>query len=228
MKHSIPDSLRAGLKNIPDDRPVTLLMRHSTRGPIPHGEMGDDIRLTEEGHELARELGTRLPRIVSVHSSPIARCVETGEGILEGARCELEIRHDRLLGDPGVYIGEPAAAWKTFCSLRLEELVLRMCRPDASLPGFNNPGAAAARLLGALADRAEVPGLHLSISHDIYIAMTAAMCFGRSYVQPEWPKFVEAMFIWRENGGLRVSFREDSAVLRHPVTPGPDGLTCLL
>ena len=64
---------------------VALFMRHSARTYHP-GIPDFENQLTDEGRVLARDLGGALPKEVTIrgYSSPVNRCVETADFILEG------------------------------------------------------------------------------------------------------------------------------------------------
>ena len=66
-------------------RHIVLLMRHSARefAPGKHDLLNP---LTDEGTELARSLGMRLPDGMTLrgYASPAERCVETAQLILDG------------------------------------------------------------------------------------------------------------------------------------------------
>lgn len=105
-KWEIPPSVIKGLQQIPSDRPVAMLIRHSVRGPLPLNETGKDVALTEDGKRLARKLGELIGnRLQTLHASPIWRCVQTAEEIAAGASGKSPtIVENRYLGDPGVFV----------------------------------------------------------------------------------------------------------------------------
>lgn len=45
----VPPSLVRNLEKVPTDRPVVLLLRHSVRGPLPLGDAGNHVPITEAG-----------------------------------------------------------------------------------------------------------------------------------------------------------------------------------
>ena len=53
----IPETLLTDLDNVPRDRAVTLLMRHSARFPIVPPDEGWNVTLTPEGVKMAENLG---------------------------------------------------------------------------------------------------------------------------------------------------------------------------
>ena len=63
---------------------AALLMRHSAREFAP-GRHDLENPLTDEGRELARQLGVGLPKNVLLrgYASPAERCLETAERMLD-------------------------------------------------------------------------------------------------------------------------------------------------
>ena len=93
------------LADTPPDLPVAVLLRHSVRGPLAPGDAGIATPITRIGATLGHELGTLVgDRLRGLHASPLLRCTQTAEAIRAGARADIPIAHDRLLGDPGVYV----------------------------------------------------------------------------------------------------------------------------
>ena len=87
---------------------VALLIRHSDRHEITKdtANWGNDVTLNENGEKRAFLFGQSLAGLGKVHlvASPVHRCVQTGEHILQGVNA-LSSHHetDTILGDPGVY-----------------------------------------------------------------------------------------------------------------------------
>ena len=107
----IPPSVTRWMAEVPAGEPVAVLLRHSVRDRLPPGKIGYALPITPVGAALGRELGALLgSRLRTLHTSPLARCVQTAEAIRAGAAVRAEgtvdvpIVRDRLLGDPGVYV----------------------------------------------------------------------------------------------------------------------------
>ena len=77
---------------VPKDKGAVLLLRHSLRNEIPDGTHGLDIPLTPEGVLLAEQWGKDLSwTIGGIKSSPIGRCVQTGNAIISGKGLDCEV-----------------------------------------------------------------------------------------------------------------------------------------
>ena len=70
-----------------EPRTVALLLRHAHRYPIPKGVVEhQNVPLTMNGRQRAREFGETLPRSYSIRlfHSPVPRCKETAEYVMKG------------------------------------------------------------------------------------------------------------------------------------------------
>jgi broad specificity phosphatase PhoE len=86
----VPASTLRWLAEVPTDRPVAMLIRHSVRGHLDEGDAGYAMPLTEEGPALPLDLGAHLTgRLRGAHASPLLRTMQTAERLLEGAGLEL-------------------------------------------------------------------------------------------------------------------------------------------
>lgn len=81
-------NLIEGLNLFPEDSKIILIVRHSYRNSIQTLSDMAGIRLTLLGHEIAEIFGKELPKkkSIRVFHSPIFRCKETAEDILEGVK----------------------------------------------------------------------------------------------------------------------------------------------
>lgn len=204
----IPDSTLAALTRAPSDRPTLLLLRHSARGPLPPGEPGNNIRLLPEGEALARQLGSHLAgRLVSLHTSPVARCVETAEALADGAGIQASIVEDTHLGDPGVYVLDPDAAWQTWTTLGHERVMAHLVAGER-LEGLADPAAASRRLIQHMRARAEGrPGVHVFITHDSLLTAAAAHALRQPIRKEDWPWYLEALALVDEGERLQATYR---------------------
>lgn len=75
-----------GLKIFPEDSKIILILRHSQRDEPQELEKLLTLRLTPEGHAIARKFGEKLPinRTIRLFHSVVWRCQETAENILSG------------------------------------------------------------------------------------------------------------------------------------------------
>lgn len=213
----IPPSMHEHLAELPTDRPVAMLIRHSVRDHLPPGEAGYLLPITDIGERLALELGALLGgRLRSLHASPLLRTMQTAQRLAEGADLrDARTREDRLLGDPGVFVLDEVAAGAAWRDLGHEAVMAHLVAGD-HLPGLAAPDPAARflvrHMLAAADGRA---GIHAFVTHDSLITATAARLLDTPLGQEDWPWYLEAAFFWEGDGGIEVRYRG-----RRGVRPG--------
>lgn len=212
---AVPASVRIALERAPTGSAMALLLRHSARGPIRTGELGNELPLTPDGVRIARELGRELKgRLRGLHTSPVRRCWETAEVLRSAAGARLDIVLDRLLGDPGVLVEDAQRSWQTFCQFGHERTVESLMSEHEPLAGFAAPGLAVRRLVSHMVAAAVGSGgLHVFVTHDYLVTVTAAVCFGEPLPRPAWPRFLEGIAFWRANGALVAHYQDRERVL---------------
>lgn len=219
IQWTIPLSTRKHLTRAPRDRAVVVLLRHSVRDSLPAGDAGHTLPITEVGHRLARELGERLRgQLRTLRSSPLLRCVQTAEALVEGAQAALPVIPDRHLGDPGVFVIDALRAPANWEALGHEGVMEHLVRGPLALPGMARPDEAARFLvLHMLAVAAGQPGIHIFVTHDSLVTATAARLLGQALGADDWPWYLEGAFFWQEGAGVHVAYRERKAVRAGPL-----------
>ncbi len=131
--------------------------------------------LSAKGLQDAYNFGLQLRRkniqIDLIISSPIQRCIETGENIVRGYQNRIPIIESKLLGDPGVYIIEDQIAMKIFEKFELIEII-NMQLSGEILDGFEHVNVASGKLLSYMQQQTNKV---LYISHDVII--TTFICW---------------------------------------------------
>ena len=212
----IPNSVLNGLNKIPDDQPVTLLLRHAERGELPPNDLGHDVPITPSGMQHSHELGKRLSgKIMSMRTSPVFRCIQTAEQILAGADANLHIGHDRAFGDPSIYVTTPKLAWENWKKMGNEGVMQHMATADHALPGMAHPDEAANALVEHMLTLAGgEAGIHVFVSHDVIVSATAARMLGAQPEGAPWPHYLEGAYFWQEAGSLRAVYRDRIKTIR--------------
>ena len=86
----IPPSVTRWMAEAPVSEPVAMLLRHSVRDRLPPGKIGDTLPITPVGAALGHELGALLgSRLRTLHTSPLARCVQSAEALRAGAAVDV-------------------------------------------------------------------------------------------------------------------------------------------
>jgi len=204
----IPPGLSHWLEQVPNDRPVAILLRHSIRDELPTGQPGAHIPLTADGERIATELGVTLgARLRGLHTSPVFRCVQTAEAIRIGAGATLPINYDRLLGAPGIFVLDGDRAWTNWQQYGHEQVMHRLTSRNDAMPGMARPDSAARFLVThMLAATRGKPGIHLFITHDSLLLPTAAHLLGYPLDRNAWPWFLDGALFWREDDGLHAAY----------------------
>lgn len=207
--HPLPVSLIEGLAAIPAHAPVALLLRHSVRPPLPEDGAGLDLALTPRGFEMAHTLGVQLgKRLQTLRTSPVQRCQQTAEAMREGAGVSLPVEDDPMLGGLGAFLVDSSAAWKTFQERGHVAIMEHLVRDGSPLPGFAAADQAMRGLVEHMLQAAgEAGGLHVHITHDLFLAVTAARALGVELEEDDWPDMLEGAFFWRVGDRLHVRYR---------------------
>jgi broad specificity phosphatase PhoE len=204
----VPTSTLRWLDQVPRDRPVAMLIRHSVRNHLDEGDAGYNMPLTPDGHRLARDLGALLgTRLRSARASPLVRTMQTSERLVEGAGLDAEVRPDTLLGDPGVYMLDRRAGpyWR---DLGHAEMMRRLVEDSPPLPGCAASDAAARFLVHhMLAAAGGRPGIHAFSTHDSLVTATAARMLRRPLERADWPFYLGAAFFWEDDGKVQAAYR---------------------
>ena len=81
-----------------------LLIRHGPRPPTEDPPLSAE--LTTQGRRLCIQLGKQLsahkPR--AILASPFARCMDTADCIIRGAKWDIAVQPHNMLGDPGPFV----------------------------------------------------------------------------------------------------------------------------
>lgn len=194
----LPPALLASLDRLPDDRGVVLLTRHSIREEPRGGFAGYDVPLTPAGVALARAWGGALGRpLHKVLSSPVGRCVDTAQAMVEGAAASKPVDRHRLLVEPGSFVRDLGAVGKLFLELGAVGFANRHLAGGLG-EGVLSPEEGTARVLTLARTHVGPPGtMSLLVTHDtILAAVIHTLRAARSIGEEEWPRMMEGAFLW--------------------------------
>ncbi|NMB88558.1 MAG: histidine phosphatase family protein [Chloroflexi bacterium] len=165
-------------------------MRHSTRFPILDRETQDEVPLTPEGIELAKELGKYLGERYSpgrLYASMVNRCVVTAESIAMGAGWQAAVQTDVRLTHPYIresWHGLPAYVRSDPLPAQVYELV-DLLKEDLTRPGQIN----------------------LYVTHDTIIGTMVGYLLGEAVNEFSWPTFLEGIALWLEGDSVMLAWR---------------------
>lgn len=205
---------------------LVVFIRHGERESVPSHEFPrHDAPLTANGRREAESMGALFAdRLGAVRCSPVPRCVDTASAVLAGAKGTRAPAHDRLLGDPGAFVVDG--------DLAMSELVARGFHPAArqlglgeQLPGFANPDLATTQLLTLARSllRAEPPGVHLLVTHDLILSTLVARIRGGALEEHEWPGYLHGVAVWIDDQQLFSRYGREQRAVPHRLTPNGIG-----
>lgn len=190
----LPEYLLDPHQRIPNDRPVSMLIRHSNRFPITNADEVWTAGLTPQGIELASNYGMWLQKsyqIGCIQTSPIQRCLDTGIYLAAGIDQNVDVSAVQVLSHPNEKAEYDSLAdylenkvWPT----RISEIAAYL------VPNGHHKS-----------------GLNIYISHDTVVIAMAAFWLDKDVRASEnWPKFMEPFFLWWQERDLIASFRGES------------------
>jgi len=185
------------LNQIPDDRPVALMIRHGGK------DEWDTALLESIGSDLNKKLKF-------VASSTYAHCVAQGESIVSATGQALSVTLNDDLGNPSILINKTSLEdAKTSWSSLGHDAISLMLTDGKQVPGFNDPDVSSLQLLGWMLEQSKNVGngVSLFISHDIVILVILARMFKMHLNQDEWPERFEGCAFWRENDKVICRYR---------------------
>jgi len=205
----IPKSYLDGLQLIPKDLPVAIVMRHAERFEIKQGEAGFDVPLTEDGKKSAFKLGKEhfIGKKLTVFSSSVGRCIDTGENILKGAQIDDKVVESSVLAGDKIFINDfikMATFYMTNGMLALLDLVY----DGKEVEGVNNVNTAVYQFLDYVLEKTDKSkDISLFVTHDMFISLIVGELFRHKTTSENWPEFMEPIFIWKDGDNIKIFFR---------------------
>ena len=194
-----------GLKEFPEDSRITLVLRHSHRKTSTHAEKLSRLRLTPQGHGIAKIFGKFLPRErpVRIYHSIVERCVETAENVLSGFEQEggtgeimgsLESLYN--IGKDAHFIISKAIehAGKGFLTRWAAGLY-----PPEKIHSFSNYAMESAKEIWSLHEEGPENSLNVHVSHDLSIMGFRFGWFGL-FSHEWWVSFLGGFAFTLEDG----------------------------
>ncbi len=197
---------------------ASIVLRHADREPIKDPFLHEEAMLTEHGRRCSQELGACLrekgAQVSSCMASPVRRCKETAELILQGHGADVDVKDVKLLGHIGPFIDDEEMAEMTFRLMHMQDICNGLLDGE-EVPGFKDMVSGLSPLINALS-RNRRPGLSLVVTHDFFIACIAGHALDMSFRGEEWIRFLEPLLLIRDGCDTRVWFRGREAPLEVP------------
>lgn len=197
------------LEKFPDDSKIIMIVRHSHRSEPKIMEKVHKIRLTPQGHAIAKKFGENLPidRPIRLFHSIIWRCEETAQNIHDGFRSIGG--KSELIGnsEPLYKIGiDDDSFYRYISNYHFKEILLRWAAgfflPEEWTPFIQYIQNAADVIWNQIKD-APQKGIDIHVTHDWH---TMTLRFGWFALPPDkrWVNF---------HGGFAFTFKEDHILL---------------
>lgn len=189
---SLRASLDAGAR-------VGVFVRHAQRPRIVSG-WGGEVLLDEKGVEQSRRLGRAFTGVpVSVVSSPVGRCQQTGRVFAEAAGAPQVPVLSTALGEPGAFF-DPERPHEVgpaeFGDYAMAYLA------DGRARGMRDLEVACEGLLRTL-EGALRPGLTLFVTHDLFVAGLLSFLGLKRPTRDDWADFLEGLCITVDPSGKK-------------------------
>lgn len=211
MERTVQENL-SRLALVPENSNVTLMMRHSERFEIPKGELGTDILLTEKGKEFAKKYGEMLPfPIAEILTSPIQRCVDTGECLLSGQNNDhYPVTADQKLGIPGVFITDMDIAVPYLLEHGIRTGFLDSLNKE-NPNGMEYLKTGADKLLQMIFSSSPDNGVKVMVTHDNVLSFVLSYLFEQSELTDDfWPDVLETAVFWQNGSDYFVAWRDQT------------------
>lgn len=182
---------------------IAFLIRHAERNHIINPREHTAELLNKKGKTEAINRGIELHKefnSVVIYSSPINRCVQTGECIAKAFGDDTNIYISKILGDPGPFVfGD---AMDVFESLTTKGVVESMIK-GKPLPFIRSIGEGSKILLNFIQKETNKYGNNVAVifvSHDAIIAPFINFLTNEEFNQTHWIEFL---------GGIKISFNSN-------------------
>ena len=184
------------------------VIRHSKRDQIENPQEHKRVLLNEEGILMAQKFGENLTEKysnVKVYSSPVERCIQTGECILKEFHNQEKLQLSDMLGEPGPFVyGD---AWESFKNLGTVGVV-ECLENGKMLPNISSEEIGTKKLLDFIRKEAEHASSNtvlVFVTHDACVAPVINFLTGEYFCENHWIEFL---------GGLHLQFKKDMLTIK--------------
>ena len=189
---------------------TAFVIRHSKRNQIENPLKHAEMLLNEEGKKIASNFGTLLADKfdqIKIFSSPIGRCIQTGDCIKAAFKnsSETEIEISNILGEPGPFVfGD---AMESFVKLRTTGVV-EAIENGKNMPFIRTEEEGTKILLDFVRKetlRCNDNTAVVFVTHDACIAPVINFFTSEYFKDDHWIEFL---------GGLKIQFDADSITIQ--------------
>jgi broad specificity phosphatase PhoE len=176
---------------------TAILIRHSERNHIPDGVHDIITPINAQGEIIATELGKTMRSFESIKiiSSPVDRCVQTGNAIMKGFGTQSAISYSNLLGDPGPFVFDCEVAKDHFINMTCKTVVETQIA-HKELAGIRpiEEGSEILKRYIVLEMQNNTPNnLLIFITHDAILAPFIFQYTGEKFNHEHWIDFIDGV-----------------------------------
>jgi broad specificity phosphatase PhoE len=184
------------IKKHPVNAKLALIIRHGDRAEIPDGTFGNEILLNNTGITNAKLFGKRLQerKINGIYSSPIQRCIQTSEYIIEGLEKHVNINVTKALGDPGLHTDDEKLAGEFYLKYKFDEMYRRFMINEP-IPGVPSPQDFERKMTDFITQNTKEEGITIFVTHDSLIAFYHYCLNKKVYTQDNWVNYLSGIVL---------------------------------
>jgi len=184
---------------------VALIIRHADREHIIPGK-NEDEPLNETGKLNSIKLGEILSPFngVKIFTSPIGRCIQTGEAILKGFQKHGCISQSNMLGEPGPFVFDKKQAEQMFKEISTKGIVEKQIAGEI-ITGIRQLADGCELLKNYIVSEMNTnieENILIFISHDAIIAPFIYQYTGEKFGRKNWLNFLDGAILMRENDNI--------------------------
>ena len=209
MLDALHPHLLTSFDQLPPDKPVAFLTRHSLREQPKNGFASYEVPLTPEGVALAEALGEQINRpIAGFYSSPVGRCMDTARAMARGlGMSQAPVEETRYLVEPGSYVQEIEKVGGLFFKLGPVGFASKHLKGEVR--GVLSPRDGTLQILRHLrATLGRRNELTVHVTHDTILAAFVYCLLEHDELdEGHWPWMMEGVFVWFDRGQVHWIWR---------------------
>jgi len=183
---------------------VALIIRHADRERIPAGVHDVKTPINKLGEKNAKQIGASLRQFDSIKiiTSPVNRCVQTGNAIIDGFGKQSQISQSKLLGEPGPFVVNGELAKKYFVDLGCF-CTVKMQIKNQIMEGIRPTKEGSELLTKFVIDEMKnytLGNLLVFVSHDAILAPFIFHYTGETFDEKNWISFLDGVAFIEKNG----------------------------
>lgn len=187
---------------------TAILIRHSERNHIPDGVHDIVTPINAQGEAIAIELGKKLRKFdrIEIISSPVERCVQTGNAIMKGFDMQTETGFSNLLGEPGPFVFDCEVAKEHFIKMTCKTVVeIQIAHKQlAGIRPIEEGSEMLKNYIVAELQANKPNNLLVFISHDAIIAPFIFQYTGEKFNHEHWIDYIDGVSFIESNNQVYI------------------------